>query len=152
VAAVAVDAEEFKALNVVVLTISVDSPFTHKAWDEHELREIAPGGAPWPMLSDQTGKIGQAYGVYDDDTGTELRSYFLIDPQGTIQAMSVMVSSVGHDILEVVRQIKAIQHAMDTGESTPAGWQPGAPTLKPGPDLVGKVHDVWQPTSIRGNS
>ena len=26
----------------------------------------------------------------------------------------------------------------------PAGWQPGKPTLKPGPDLVGKVWKVWK--------
>jgi peroxiredoxin (alkyl hydroperoxide reductase subunit C) len=32
-----------------------------------------------------------------------------------------------------------------TGEVTPSGWQPGKPTLKPGPDLVGKVWKVWKP-------
>jgi hypothetical protein len=25
------------------------------------------------------------------------------------------------------------------------GWQPGKATLKPGPDLVGKVWKVWNP-------
>lgn len=30
-------------------------------------------------------------------------------------------------------------------EVTPSGWQPGKPTLKPGPALVGKVWEVWQP-------
>ena len=28
---------------------------------------------------------------------------------------------------------------------TPSGWQPGKPTLKPGPDLAGKVWKVWKP-------
>jgi len=28
---------------------------------------------------------------------------------------------------------------------TPSGWEPGKPTLKPGPDLAGKVWKVWKP-------
>jgi hypothetical protein len=29
-------------------------------------------------------------------------------------------------------------------EATPSGWKPGKVTLKPGPDLVGKVWKVWK--------
>ncbi|MBW2176912.1 MAG: alkyl hydroperoxide reductase, partial [Deltaproteobacteria bacterium] len=29
-------------------------------------------------------------------------------------------------------------------EATPSGWKPGKMTLKPGPDLVGKVCEVWK--------
>ena len=29
--------------------------------------------------------------------------------------------------------------------STPSGWEPGKKTLKPGPDLVGRVWEVWKP-------
>jgi peroxiredoxin (alkyl hydroperoxide reductase subunit C) len=29
-------------------------------------------------------------------------------------------------------------------EATPSGWRPGKATLKPGPDLVGKVWEVWK--------
>jgi peroxiredoxin (alkyl hydroperoxide reductase subunit C) len=28
-------------------------------------------------------------------------------------------------------------------EATPSGWRPGKATLKPGPDLVGKVWKEW---------
>ena len=34
----------------------------------------------------------------------------------------------------------------DPAEATPAGWMPGQPTLKPGPDLVGNVWKVWKPS------
>jgi peroxiredoxin (alkyl hydroperoxide reductase subunit C) len=34
-------------------------------------------------------------------------------------------------------------------EATPAGWQPGQPTLEPGPDLVGNVWKVWKPSMER---
>ena len=47
--------------------------------------------------------------------------------------------------LQTMRQIQAFQHVRKTGEVTPSGWKPGAQTLKPGPDLAGKVWKVWKP-------
>lgn len=40
---------------------------------------------------------------------------------------------------------KALQHVRATGEVTPSGWQPGHKTLKPGPELVGKIWKEWEP-------
>ncbi|MDH7554916.1 MAG: peroxiredoxin, partial [Spirochaetota bacterium] len=37
---------------------------------------------------------------------------------------------------QLVRESKGTQ-------ATPSGWKPGKDTLKPGPDLVGKVWEVW---------
>lgn len=128
-----------------VLSVSTDSHFTHKIWQEEELSKMVDGGVPWPMLSDPGGRIGQIYGVYDEAAGVDIRGRFLIDPDGVIQAMEVMTPPVGRNIKELIRQVKAFQHVRATGEVTPAGWEPGKTTLKPGPDLVGKVWQVWQP-------
>jgi peroxiredoxin (alkyl hydroperoxide reductase subunit C) len=130
---------------VQVLSASTDSHFTHKIWQEEELSKMVPGGVPWPMLSDSGGRIGSVYGVYDEAGGVDIRGRFLIDPDGVIQAMEVMTPPVGRNIGELIRQVQAFQHVRATGEVTPAGWQPGKPTLKPGPDLVGKVWQVWKP-------
>ena len=97
------------------------------------------------MLSDAGGRIGTVYGVYDEEAGVDIRGRFLINPEGVIQAMEVMTPEVGRNVNELIRQIKAFQHVHETGEVTPAGWQPGKPTLKPGPNLVGKVWEVWSP-------
>ena len=66
---------------------------------------------------------------------------------GIIQAMEVLTPPVGRKFAESVRQIQAFQHVRASGgkEAMPAGWEPGKPTLKPGPDLVGKVWEVWKP-------
>jgi alkyl hydroperoxide reductase subunit AhpC len=106
---------------------------------------MVEGGVPWPMLADQGGRIGQVYGVYDEDAGVDIRGRFLIDPDGVIQAMEVMTPPVGRNIKELIRQVQAFQHVRATGEVTPAGWTPGETTLKPGPALVGRVWEVWQP-------
>jgi alkyl hydroperoxide reductase subunit AhpC len=144
-AAVAVKHEEIKALGVVMLAMSVDSRFTHKIWQEEELSKMVPGGVPFPLMSDAGGRIGMAYGVYDEAAAVDIRGRFLIDPDGVVQAMEVVSPPVGRNVTEFIRQIKAFQHVRATGEVAPAGWQPGKPTLKPGPDLVGKVWQVWKP-------
>jgi len=125
--------------------MSVDSVFVHKIWQEEELSKMVDGGVPYPMLSDQGGKIGAVYGVYDEAAGVDIRGRFLIDPDGVIQAMEVLTPPVGRNPAELIRQVKAFQHVRETGEATPSGWTPGKTTLKPGPDLVGKVWEVWKP-------
>jgi len=128
-----------------VLSMSVDSRFTHKIWNEVELSKMVEGGIPYPMLSDPGGRVGTVYGVYEEAAGVNIRGRFIIDPDGVIQAMEVLTPSVGRHIDETIRQVKAFQHVRTTGEATPSGWQPGKPTLKPGPDLVGKVWEMWKP-------
>ena len=106
---------------------------------------MVDGGVPFPMLSDGGGKIGTVYGVYDDAAGVDIRGRFIIDPDFVIRAMEVLTPEVGRNPDELLRQIKAFQHVAETGEVTPSGWQPGETTLTPGPDLVGKVWEVWKP-------
>jgi len=136
-------------LGVEVLAISVDSRFVHKIWNEVELSKMVPGGIPYPMLSDPGGKIGEVYGVYDTEAGVDIRGRFIIDPDGIIQAMEVLTPPVGRNPEELIRQIKAFQHVRNTqgAEATPSGWQPGKVTLKVGPELVGRVWEVWKPES-----
>ena len=125
--------------------MSVDSVFVHKMWNDVELAKMVHGGIPFPMLSDGGGKVGAAYGVYDEDAGVENRGRFLIDPDGVVQGYEVLTPPVGRNVEESLRQIRAFQLVRETngGEATPSGWRPGKPTLKPGPDLVGKVWEVW---------
>jgi len=125
--------------------MSTDSRFTHKIWNEAELSKMVEGGIPFPMLSDQGGRIGTVYGVYEETAGVNIRGRFIIDPDGVVQAMEVLTPSVGRNISETIRQLKAFQHVRATSEATPSGWEPGKPTLKPGPDLVGRVWKVWKP-------
>jgi len=124
--------------------MSTDSRFTHKIWQEEELSKMVDGGFPFPMLSDAGGRIGSVYGVYEEAAGVDIRGRFLIDPDGVIMAMEVMTPEVGRSVSELIRQIKAYQHAKETGEVVPAGWEPGKLTLKPGPELAGKVWKQWK--------
>jgi peroxiredoxin (alkyl hydroperoxide reductase subunit C) len=147
VSAVADKHSELQELGIDVFSVSVDSHFVHKMWNDHELTKMVEGGVPFPMISDQAGNVGRAYGVWDEAQGIELRGRFIIDPDGVIQAMEVLTPPVGRKLAETVRQIQALQvvRQSEGAEATPAGWEPGQSTLKPGPDLVGNVWKVWKP-------
>jgi alkyl hydroperoxide reductase subunit AhpC len=145
-AAVASKYKEIQALGVEILSISVDSHFVHKMWQDNELSKMVEGGVPFPMLSDGPGHIGRVYGVYDEVAGVEMRGRFLIDPDGVVQGIEILTPPVGRNVAELIRQIQAFQHVRKTegSEATPSGWKIGKTTLKPGPDLVGKVWEVWK--------
>jgi alkyl hydroperoxide reductase subunit AhpC len=126
--------------------MSLDSVFVHKMWNDQELSKMVKGGVPFPMLSDTGGKVGSAFAVYDDEAGVEMRGRFIIDPEGIIQGYEVLTPPVGRNISETIRQVQAFQVVRESKgtEATPSGWKPGKITLKPGPDLVGKVWEVWK--------
>jgi len=143
--AVAYKYKEIQELGCEVLAVSVDSRFVHKIWQEEELSKMVDGGVPFPMLSDAGGRIGSVYGVYSEEAGVDIRGRFIIDPDGVVRAMEVLTPEVGRNVSELIRQVKAFQHVVKTGEVTPSGWEPGKKTLKPGPDLAGKVWKEWKP-------
>lgn len=63
--------------HVQVLTVSVDSVYSHKVWAGQE-------GFTFPLLADfwPHGEVARAYGVFDDERGFANRGTFLIDAGG----------------------------------------------------------------------
>lgn len=125
--------------------MSIDSMFVHKMWNDHELSKMVEGGIPFPMLSDAGGRVGRAYGVFNEAAGVENRGRFIIDPDGIIQGYEILTPPVGRNPEETFRQIQAFQLIRESegSQATPSGWTPGKKTLKPGPDLVGNVWKEW---------
>ena len=111
--------DQFKELNVQVVGASIDSKFTHLAWTDRI------GAINYPMLSDITKSISREYGVLIEEEGIALRGLFIIDPDGKLRYQVVHDLSVGRNVDEVIRVIKALQ----TGELCPIDWEEGAPTL-----------------------
>ncbi|MEU8241414.1 peroxiredoxin [Actinoplanes missouriensis] len=65
---------------VQVLTVSVDSIYSHKVWAEQE-------GFDFPLLADfwPHGEVAAAYGVLDETRGFANRGTFLVDTAGVIR-------------------------------------------------------------------
>ncbi|MGE0614043.1 MAG: peroxiredoxin [Bacteriovoracia bacterium] len=114
-------AAKFKELNCEIIGASTDSEHSHKAWFERDLKEVR-----FPVLADTAHFVSRDYNVLIEDKGITLRGTFLIDPQGTLQYMSVNALGVGRSVDEVLRTLSALQ----TGELCPVDWKPGKATIK----------------------
>ena len=128
---------EFKKLGVEVYSVSTDTHFVHKAWHDASdtIKKIQ-----YPMLADPTGAITRNFGVMIEEEGLALRGTFLIDPAGLIKVCEIHDLGIGRDAKELLRKVQAAQHvAANPGEVCPASWKPGANTLKPSLQLVGKI-------------
>ena len=65
---------------VQVLTVSVDSVYSHKVWADRE-------GFDFPLLADfwPHGEVARAYGVFHEAAGFANRGTFLIDTEGVVR-------------------------------------------------------------------
>lgn len=129
--------EEFKKMGVEVYSVSTDTHFVHKAW--HDASETIKK-IKYPMLADPTGHLTRAFGVHIEEAGLAYRGTFLINPEGKIKLAEVQDNGIGRNADELMRKVQAAQFiAEHPNEVCPAKWKPGADTLKPGLDLVGKI-------------
>ncbi len=129
--------EQFKEIGCEIYSVSCDTHFVHKAWHDasERIRKIR-----YPMLADPTHALARDFDVYIEAEGMAERGTFVINPEGRIVAYEVIEGSVGRNADELLRRVQACQFvAAHHGEVCPARWQPGAQTLKPGPDLVGRL-------------
>ncbi|MEV0229656.1 peroxiredoxin [Nonomuraea sp. NPDC050786] len=86
-----------------LLTVSVDSVFTHRAWADRE-------GYTFPLLSDfwPHGQVARAYGVLDETKGVALRGTFVIDGEGVIRWSVVNPISSARDVAAYVKALADI--------------------------------------------
>ena len=133
--------KQFEALGARVVTVSCDTQFTHLAWqrDERELADVK-----YSMGADPTGKVARLFGVYLEDAGLALRGSFIISPGGRLMSAEVNFLNLGRNMDELLRKLKGNVFLQDAPEEVcPADWKDkGDKTLKPGPELVGRVHQA----------
>ncbi len=129
--------DELQKLGVEVLSVSTDTVFVHKAWHDNSpsIKKIQ-----FPMVADPNGEICKAYGTYIATEGLSYRATFVIDPDGILKWFEIHDNSIGRSTKEILRKIKAAQYVRTHGgEVCPVNWEPGAKTLRPGLELVGKI-------------
>lgn len=125
--------KEFEELGVQVLGSSIDSHFTHLAWRNTPRNKGGLGQIDYPLLSDLSKEVGQAYDVLLPG-GLCLRGLFLIDKEGVVRHQVVNDLPLGRSVDEALRMIKALQYVEEHGEVCPANWQEGARTIKATPE------------------
>lgn len=84
--------DDYDGNGVQVLGVSVDTPFSLKAWADQQ-------GYQFPLLSDfwPHGEVAQAYGVFNDKAGLAVRGTFLIDDDGIVRFAEVNAPGEARD-------------------------------------------------------
>jgi peroxiredoxin len=72
--------DDYQNDDVQVLTVSVDSTWSHRVWADRD-------GFTFPLLADfwPHGEVARAYGVFNDVAGFANRGTFVIDDTGVIR-------------------------------------------------------------------
>ncbi|KAF2361765.1 Peroxiredoxin C-terminal [Trinorchestia longiramus] len=122
--------DKFQKLGCEVVGCSTDSHFSHLAWINTPRREGGLGEMNIPLLADKNLEIARAYGVLKED-GVAFRGLFIIDGDQNLRQITVNDLPVGRSIEETIRLVEAFQFTDKHGEVCPAGWKPGADTMKP---------------------
>lgn len=117
--------KKFDREDAVVLGISTDSKFSHKAWCELDINNGGLGEMNFPMLEDTSHTISKQFGVLIEEKGISLRGTFIISPDGILENATINNTSVGRNVDEILRTLAAFK----TGGLCPMNWQEGEDTL-----------------------
>lgn len=123
-------AQEFEALGVQLLGVSVDSHFSHFAWRNLPRDQGGLGNIRYPLVADLSKQIAKDYDVLLGDA-VALRGLFLIDKAGIVRHQVVNDLPLGRSVDEALRMVQALQYFEKHGEVCPANWKEGARTIKP---------------------
>src|SRR5439155_27340819 len=86
--------KDFERENGVVIAVSTDSFYTHKAWFESDPRLA---NINYPVIADTGHQVSGAFDVLLED-GAALRGTFIIDPEGILRRMSINELDVGRNV------------------------------------------------------
>jgi len=126
-------ADEFRKIGCELVACSTDSHFSHLAWVNTPRKQGGLGSMNIPLLADKSMSIAKSYGVLKEDEGLAFRGLFIIDDKQVLRQATINDLPVGRDVDEALRLVQAFQFVDKNGEVCPAGWRPGAKSMKADP-------------------
>jgi len=97
------DFPEISRDDVELLTVSVDSTFTHRAWSDQQHFGFELLSDFWPH-----GAVAKLYGVFNDDRGIATRGTFIIDKAGVVRWKIVHPIPQARDIADYQKALAAL--------------------------------------------
>ncbi len=117
--------KDFRARNVELVAVSIDSHFSHYAWLNTPRSKGGIQGVNYPIVSDITKSISSDYDVLVEGAGIAYRGLFLIDKNFIVRHQVVNDLPLGRSVDETLRMVDALQYYEERGEVCPANWQKG---------------------------
>lgn len=114
--------DEFRALDAMLVGLSIDQVFSHIKWLEW-IREKLGVEIEFPVIADDRGLIAGQLGMLHPGKGSNtVRAVFIVDPQGILRLMLYYPQEVGRNMDEILRALKALQTSDAHACAVPAGW------------------------------
>jgi len=114
--------DEFKKMNTQLIGLSLDDVFAHMKWMEW-IRDHFNVSITFPIIADQLGKLAMQLGMISPNLGSStVRTVYIVNPKGIIQLMLNYPPSVGRNIDEILRVVRALQVTLENGVATPVNW------------------------------
>jgi peroxiredoxin (alkyl hydroperoxide reductase subunit C) len=126
---------KFRELGVEVVTVSIDSQYTHNAWRNTAVNDGGIGAVTYTMAADINHDICRSYDV-ESAGGVAFRGAFIIDAKGIVRAQLVNDLPLGRNVDELIRLVEALQFTDEHGEVCPAGWNKGDKGMNASPQGV----------------
>ena len=129
--------DDFAAVNVQLVGLSVDSLYAHIAWlrkiQELEWNGMKNINVTFPLIEDIRMEVAKKYGmIQPGQSSTQaVRAVFVIDPKGVISTILYYPLSTGRNFDEIKRIVIALQKADSDNVATPANWRPGDDVIVP---------------------
>jgi peroxiredoxin 2/4 len=127
---------EFADRGVEVISVSIDSHFTHNAYRQTPIDKGGIGPVKYTMVADINHAICNAYGVEHPTEGVALRGAFIVDNHGVVRSQIINDLPIGRNVDELLRIIDAVQFHEEHGEVCPAGWKKGERGMNASPEGV----------------
>ena len=127
---------DFAERKTEIISVSIDSAYTHHAWRNTPVEQGGVGPLGYPMVADTSHRIIESYGVQVGGGDVALRATFVIDASGIVRHQSLNDLPLGRNVDEYLRLVDAWQFHEEHGEVCPAGWQQGTPGMKATPEGV----------------
>lgn len=122
--------EEFKIRGVEVVGCSVDSCYSHFAWNQIPRDKGGIAGVEYPIVSDLSKTIARDYGVLKEEQGIAYRGLFVLDKAGVVRQQVINDLPIGRSVDEVLRILDALIFFEKNGEVCPANWKKGTKAMK----------------------
>ena len=132
----------FSGVNCKLLGLSIDSNPSHLAWI-YDIYNKTGVKITFPIIADRNGEIARKYGMISSAvSNTEtVRNVFIIDEKQIVRAILVYPLTIGRNISEILRIVRALQAVDANNLVAPANWIPCEKMVVKSPQTYQKLEE-----------
>jgi peroxiredoxin 2/4 len=129
--------DDFESWAIKIAILSTDTKEKHLLWKKSIEEALSSGPDSvkirFPLIADEKIVISRLYGMIQEKASTtkNVRGVFIISPENKVEAIFYYPMTVGRNLDEIFRTVKALQTVHASKLKTPANWEPGQDLIIP---------------------